>query len=219
MAEDYARACGVPREVVIGGRAFFVGKLSPRDIGTLQAWFKSVLVDPRVQARERLRADPDMDDALARQIWTESAVAALDWPPDLGSEIGVTLLSSVEGQARLLHTAACRAEPSLTLDLCRAAAGVMTAEDQLHLWELVSPGELGDVIDPDSTGPSPSYAEIRATLCEKYTGWTFEYVDGLSFEAIRSAWLGGKEPKGVPVEDADDAAHVDRNWRLYVRGL
>ena len=218
MAEDYARACALPREVVVGGRVFLVSKIGPRMLGELQRWMMSVLEDPRIKARDRLRADPDMPDEEARRIWTEAAVAALDWPPELGSDLGTTLLMSAEGWARFLWLVARGNEPGLTLDLCRGAAQVMSDAEWRALWEAASPRELGDTIEPDTGGEGLPYTEVRAKLCETY-GWTFEYVDGLSFEQIRMAWSGGKGAQGLPVEDAAQAAHVYEHWRDYVHGL
>lgn len=60
-----------------------------------------------------------------------------------------------------------------------------------------------------------SYEEVRAELAERY-GWTFDVIDGMSFEQLESAVLGGKRSKGIPVESNADAEQVARDWRKYV---
>jgi hypothetical protein len=216
--DDYARACGVPKEVRIGGRLFRVAKLGPRTVGELQRWMTTVLDDPRMAARDALAADPALPDAAARRLWTEAALAARDWPPQPGDELGALLLESPEGRARLLWAAARGDDPALTLAACRAAAGAMTAGEWDDLQAAAAPRELGDVIDPDPPGPAVPYTEIRALLCANY-GWRHADVDALSFDQIRMAWTAGKPDRGVPVDDAQDAARVDARWRQYVYGL
>lgn len=216
-SENFARVCGVPAPVVIGGKTFHVSKAGPRAVGELQRWMMTVLEDPRKAARDAILADPGMDDAEARRVWAEAAVRALQWPPDLAGDAGAAMAASAEGQARLLWAVSRANDPELTLDLCRGAAQVMTAEEFDALQQAILPRELGDVIEPDGGGGEP-YAVVRAGLCEKYH-WTHEYVDGLSFEQIRMAWHGGQEAQGVPVADAADGERVNARWRDYVYGL
>lgn len=217
-SDDYARACGIPKELTIGGRTFEVSKVTPRILGRLQRWMMGVVPNPRAEAIARINADPSMSDEDARRLWVEAALSSEDWPPGAGNAAGAALLASTEGRARLLYETAQLNDPTLTLDLCRAASEVMSLSDQANLWRSVNSGEIGDVINPDPGGSVPAYTEIRAALCERY-GWTLEYVDGLPFEAIVSAWTAGKTTTGVSVSDADDAEHVNANWREYVRGL
>lgn len=217
MNEDYARSCAVPRAFTIAGRPFRVRKVCPRDLADIQAWFKDELIDPRISARDRIKADPEMSDDEARRIWTDAAVG-LEWPPELGSTLGIAMMGRPEGMARFLYAVCHRDEPELTLDLCRATASVMTVQDYTRLWEIASPMEIGDVVDPDVPEGRMGYEEIRAGLCEKY-GWPLEYVDDLPFELIKSAWADGKRQKGLAVTCIEDANEVYRTWRRYVHGL
>lgn len=216
--DDYARACGIPKDVTIGGRMFRVRKVSPYILGELQRWMMTVVPNPRAEAIARINADPDMPDDDARRLWVGAALNDAPWPPGVSDGPGAALLASIEGTARLLHATARPSDSSLTLDLCRGAAEVMSDADRAAFWAAINSGEVGDIITPDSGGSVPSYTEIRATLCERY-GWTLEYVDHLSFESIVSAWTAGKGGDGVSVSDASDAEHVSANWRSYVRGL
>ncbi len=60
-----------------------------------------------------------------------------------------------------------------------------------------------------------TYEEIRAQLAELY-GWTFEVIDGMSFEQIGSALRGGRPPKGLAVHSAEQVMDIARNWRKHL---
>jgi hypothetical protein len=59
-----------------------------------------------------------------------------------------------------------------------------------------------------------SYEEIRADLAERYH-WTFDTIDNMSLEQIASAMSSGKKPKGIPIENAEEAKDMTKNWRIY----
>lgn len=59
-----------------------------------------------------------------------------------------------------------------------------------------------------------SYEQVRADLCEMYPGWTFETIDGMSFEQIDSACRRGRKEKLV-VQSIEEAREINRNWREY----
>jgi hypothetical protein len=59
------------------------------------------------------------------------------------------------------------------------------------------------------------YEELRAHLAERY-GWSFDIIDGMTFDQIESAWTGGKRSKGIPVRSMDEAMAVNRNWKRYL---
>jgi hypothetical protein len=63
-----------------------------------------------------------------------------------------------------------------------------------------------------------SYEEVRAKLALTY-GWTFDSIDGMSFDQIASALRHGKRKKGVPVSSDDDVRALARQWRRFLPGL
>ncbi len=223
MAEDYSRHCDSPREFEVAGIVLRVGKLCPRDIGDLQAWFKTRLPNPYLAARERLRGLPDeATDEERRAVWIPAVQEAQrDWPPSLADETGLTLLFTDEGKARLLYVASRRNDPKTTLERCRAIANVMTDEDYGQLLDFcLAWGDVGDVVQPADEDRSAGlpYPQVRAMLCEAYPGWTYETIDRMSFEQIRVALARGK-PYEVTVGSEVDAERVAANWMRYYRGL
>lgn len=72
-----------------------------------------------------------------------------------------------------------------------------------------------------------TYEEVRATLC-KFYGWTFDDVDGMSFEQIDSACACMPEEQadgtirpsprqsGISVNSIEEIREINANWRQYV---
>jgi hypothetical protein len=64
-------------------------------------------------------------------------------------------------------------------------------------------------------------------MLAKFYGWTFDAIDGMSFEQIDSAYAcmpieqtdGSVRPnrrsKGIPVESVEQAQEISANWRDY----
>jgi hypothetical protein len=60
-----------------------------------------------------------------------------------------------------------------------------------------------------------TYEEVRARLAEDF-GWTFDVIDDMSFEQIRSAITRGEPDRGIPVSSVEEAREVAANWRTYL---
>jgi hypothetical protein len=141
MSEDYARAAGSALSLTIDGKEYRVSKFTPRDVGDLQAWLKSEIPDPRVEARKLLEGLPD---AVAIEVWRTMAEEAKSWPPTLGDERGNQLLTtSTEGVARLIWVA-LRKYNGIDLAKARELAGVIELGEVNELVRLASP-ESADV--------------------------------------------------------------------------
>jgi hypothetical protein len=152
MALDYARATGAPRTVTLAGRDYRVHKIRPRDLGELEAWFKDVTPDPRVEARKFMEGLPD---AVAKHMWDRALEDARGWPPRLDSDAGSDLMSTPEGQARSLWLILRRGLPGMTLDEARDLADAISREDYEEVIALARPGDPGDP-KPMAPAESPS---------------------------------------------------------------
>jgi hypothetical protein len=202
---------------VLGGETVYVSKLTPFAVGTLQAFFKAVLTSPYEAARDAIA---DLPDDEARAAWVEAVQAARGtWPPELHSEIGGTLVGSPEGRGVLVWAATQRHTPGMTRTKADEIGRTMTDAEFLSLYAAIAPGEIGDLRNPDSGGDAVPYSEIRAKLCEKYPGWTFETVDNMTFEAIESAWHDGKPTRGITIDDPSQATDMAKRWREFYVGL
>lgn len=141
MPEDYAKAVGAAMMLTINGREYQVSKFTPRDIGDIQAWLKSEIPDPRLEARKMLDGLPD---AVAISIWRTMAEEAKNWPPTLGDERANQLLTtSTEGVARLIWVT-LRKHNGIDLEKARELANTIEIDEVNELVRLASP-ESADV--------------------------------------------------------------------------
>ncbi len=141
MSDDYARATGSPRCIRINGSEYQVSKFTPRDIGDLQAWLKSEVPDPKLEARKLLEGLPD---AVAIEVWRTMAEESKSWPPTIGDERGNQLLTSTsEGIARLLWVS-LRKFNRVDLPKARELSEVVELSEINELVRLASP-ESADV--------------------------------------------------------------------------
>ncbi len=119
-AEDYARATDSTQTVEIDGKSWQVSKLTPRDIGDLQAFLKEQVPNPRLLARDLCAG---MGDELAKHIWDSLNEEYRSWPPSLGTAEGNQLiLHTFEGNARLLWVVLRRHNRHVDLDRARELA-------------------------------------------------------------------------------------------------
>lgn len=152
MSDDFARATGSPLYVTINGKEYRVSKFTPRDIGDIQAWFKSEVPDPRVEARKFIEGIPD---AVAIEVWKTAVEEARNWPPTLGDERSNDLLvASSEGVARLLWVT-LRRHNGIDLPQARQLVDHLDIGDIAELIRLASP-ESADV--PKASTASPATA-------------------------------------------------------------
>lgn len=141
MPDDFARATGSPNSIRINGATYLVSKFTPRDIGDLQAWLKSEIPDPRIEAKRLIDGLPD---AVAIEIWRTMAQEAQSWPPSIGDERSNTLLTTTsEGITRLLWVT-LRKHNRIDLAAARELADVVELDTITELVRLAS---------PESTGP------------------------------------------------------------------
>ncbi len=136
--DDFARSTNAGRILNLAGCDFRVGKISPRDLGDLQAWLKREAPDPREKVAELMRGQAD---AVALEMWRQASAAAEAWPPPLDSPQGRSLLLSPEGMSQLLWIALRRHTPGFSLDAARELADRITPEEFLDVQRAVSPGD------------------------------------------------------------------------------
>jgi hypothetical protein len=152
MTDDYARATGQPRTIELAGVIYRVSRLRPSIVGELGAWLKEVVPNPREEARGYMVG---LSDEVAKHVWTLAVQEARDWPPSLFSERGEELLlTTFEGQARLLYALLRREAADLTLEKARELADRLEEADFDRLLELALPAEVGDPKAPAAT-PTP----------------------------------------------------------------
>jgi hypothetical protein len=159
---DFAKATGAPALVQILGQEYKVFELRPRDLGEMEAWFRSVVPNPRIEALTYMK---DQSDAVAMHIW--DSMIDQPWPPKFQSEEGQELLLSAEGQARALHIVLRRgfANGQFTLDDARDLTERMSLKEVLDVLNVASPGEPGDPLagSPPAKETTSPATETTAT--------------------------------------------------------
>lgn len=142
MSNDYARATGQPRPIELGGKTYQVPILRPAILGELSAWLKEVVPDPRVIARQHMEGLPD---EVQKAMWLNAVEEARYWPPSVNSTEGKErLVSTYDGQVRTLYALLRRTTAGFTQDDAQSLAETMSSDDFDRLFELATPGELGD---------------------------------------------------------------------------
>jgi hypothetical protein len=155
-SEDYARATGSPRSIILDGREYQVSKFTPRDIGDLQAWLKDQVPDPRLEARKLMEGMPD---AVAIEVWRTMAGEAQHWPPTISDDRSTDLLTcTTEGTARLLWVT-LRRHNGVTLEEATKLAGNVSIDDL---------GEVMRLAGPESAAV-PKATESQATTTNRGT--------------------------------------------------
>lgn len=147
MAEDFARATAAPSTFTINGKPYFLGKLTPRSLGDIQAFLKEQVEDPRVRTRRLMEGLPD---SVQLAMWQQACDEAKDWPPSLGDEGTFSLLLTEEGQARILWVALRRHNPGFTIEEARriSVEYEMSGDELNDLITRMSPREIGDPLSP-----------------------------------------------------------------------
>jgi hypothetical protein len=155
---DLASIAAEPGAITLGGREYRPGKIRPRDIAYLEAWFREVTPDPRVAARAAMEGLPA---EVQKHIWDRACDEARSWPPRLTSEAGRLLILSDGGLARLVHTTIRQTFPAFTLDEAAALSERMAIGDVERFFAIVFPassasgaGADGPKADPAPAGPS-----------------------------------------------------------------
>ncbi len=124
--EDYTRATDSTQAVEIDGKSWQVSKLTPRDIGDLQAFLREAVPNPRLMARDLCAG---MSDELAKHIWDSLNEEYQAWPPTLGTAEGnQRILHTFEGNARLLWVVLRRHNRNVDLDRARELAEAVDLE-------------------------------------------------------------------------------------------
>lgn len=137
MADDFAIATAAPRSATIAGGCYLVGKLTPRDLGDLQAFVRESVPDPRLKARELCR---DLPDAVAIEIWRDLSVEAKFWPPAIDSEeAGRALFMTGEGAARVLWVMLRRHNEGVDLERARRLADAVSFEELRAIFDMGFP--------------------------------------------------------------------------------
>lgn len=215
-AENFLRSTGAPREFIVGGEIVYVQKMTPRAEGIIQGFLVTHLQNPHEAARDAIAGMPEDE---ARNYWCAAAFEAQKtWPPSVGSELGMTLLGTPEGRGTLIWAAAQKHTRDLTRAKAAELGEAMTADEFFALLAIIGNGEIGDIKNPGHKGDGTPYPVLRARLCEKHPGWTYDTVDDMTFEQIGMACNEGK-PVEVPMEDDEQLEAVTANWRDYYVGL
>lgn len=151
--DDYAVATGAGRPVHLDGIEYRVGKLSPADLGDLQAWLKEQVPDPRILARDLCR---DMPDAVAIRIWQDLHEESKDWPPSPLGGHGYRLLTmNREGAARVLWVLLREHNPGVDLERARAMAARIGYMELGSLFDMGFPEPSFDPKAPTNGEASP----------------------------------------------------------------
>ena len=150
MAEDFARDTGQPKTITLDGCDYKVAKLTPRMLGELTEWLKSKVPNPKKEALEYMKGQSD---EVAKHIWTGACAEAIDWPPDITSDLGRShLIFSFDGQVKLLTVLLRKHAADFTEAKASELADRLSIDDFGKLMALALPGEPGD-IDPNRTAP------------------------------------------------------------------
>lgn len=214
--ENFARATAAPRRLELGGETVWVHKLTPRALGVIQAFFIECLENPYEAACDAIANLPEEE---ARARWTKTVSDAREsWPPGFHSEIGLNLLSSPHGRGVLVWAVGRKHTHGLTRERAEAIGEAMSADEFFTLFNSLVPGEVGDLRNPDGGGGDMSYVHLRAKLCEKYPGWTFDTTDDMTFEQIAQACNSGK-PVEITFDEDSELQQAVARWREYYVGL
>lgn len=144
MSDDYALATGAPVTVTAAGRQWVVHTLRPRDFGEIEAWLKSVIPDPRIEAAKLLKAQ-DLPEAVAKHVYDRAVEEAREnWPPTLDSPAAQIQLGTPEGEARILFQVLRRGQPALTLEQAGQLAEQFSPAELQAIFAAASPGDPGD---------------------------------------------------------------------------
>jgi|GEM_PF-3230259 len=100
-----------PKEIAFGDYRFKVGALKMKELGLLQRWIRDHAERPTVVAERMLRfADP----ADHRQIRKDAVMAEREWPPEIGTPEGNSVLfSDPDGQKHFLGVMLRKYQPDL----------------------------------------------------------------------------------------------------------
>lgn len=157
MSHDYGRPTGQPRKVTLAGVEYQVPKLTPSILGELDTWLKEQVPNPRVAARDDLRAMADLPEEVQKHVWTTAVEEARDWPPRHDSVQGNTLLfHTYAGLSQFLFSLLKRTTPGITIEQAGAIVDSLSEDgkDVQALLEAVSPGEVGDPKAPATVNPA-----------------------------------------------------------------
>ena len=154
MADDFARATGAAGTYQIGDQTYLISKLSPRDIGDLQAYIKEVCPNPRAEALALIR-EGGLPEPIAMEVWKTAVEESRDWPPSMSDERGNQLITmTFEGNARLLWVLLRRYQPGVDLAKARQLAELITLDDLGALMALGAPESASD--PKAENGPPPT---------------------------------------------------------------
>jgi hypothetical protein len=149
MAEDFSRATGQPKSIILDGCSYKVAKLNPRIVGELTAWLKTVVPNPKQEALEYMKGQSD---EVAKHIWSGACAEAAYWPPDITSDEGRKhLLLNANGQVELLYALLHKHAADFTREKAAQLAERLEIEDFGNILSLSLPGEGGDT-DPNPKG-------------------------------------------------------------------
>lgn len=148
---DYAKATGQPRRVTLAGVEYSVPRMAPSILGELDAYLKSAVPDPRVEAKKFMEGLPD---AVAIHIWDQATADAAYWPPRTLDERGqLLLLTTPGGQAQLVYSLLRRTIAGLTREQAGAIADALSTEDVVALLEAAMPEEFSPPKDEGEATP------------------------------------------------------------------
>ena len=100
-----------PKEVAFGDRRFKVGALKMKELGLLQRWIRDHSERPTVVAERMLSL---LDPADHRQLRKDAVMLEREWPPEIGTPEGNSVLfSDPDGQKFFLSVMLRKYQPDL----------------------------------------------------------------------------------------------------------
>lgn len=132
-----------PRAIRCGDRTLQVGALKLRELGLLQRWIRDHATHPADRLKQELEFAPEADH---RKLRYEAMIAARQWPPQINTAAGNTvLLGDPDGQLFFLGVMLRKFQPALTDAELDAIAGSLS---ELDFGVLCRIGFGEDDLDP-----------------------------------------------------------------------
>lgn len=131
---DLTQATGTPETITISGREYPVRLLNMREWASVQSFLKKEQPSPVTRACVAIDQARAAGTPLSRQtqdaMLDHAQVAALNWPPRLGSDAWFDALARIDdGDARLLHEVLSKTDAAFTIERARELAPAVTSAE------------------------------------------------------------------------------------------
>ncbi len=131
---DLAQATGVPETIDLAGEPYPVRLLTFREWGAIGAWLKRENPSPITRAALAIHEARAMGEPLSAEVEDKmldhAQMAALAWPPKLGTKEWFDAVDKAEGgYAYLLFEVLSKADPNFTREKAEVVAQRLSQED------------------------------------------------------------------------------------------